>query len=240
MKTVKYFVLIITGVLFFTNCTIQTEKWEAANLSEIPDVLMFSGKGKCSTANFYFPYSCEYKSNQDWCQINHGYGYYSDDLIKIEINKTGKPRTATISVLLNGETMKTINIEQAALDYIIIGDLCIQKTDISNDVLTLSVAQSLCASSRVEDFSDWRLPTLDELRILYENREMIGGFKTSLQNNKEPFYWFYEWAGPDGIKSLYNGNERRDISDNEVGEDIDKYNVYARLVRTVRSDDYSN
>jgi len=241
MKTIKYFALIFASALLFTNCDIVWDKWEEVDLSTIPDVLTFTGRGKCSTDNSLpnsFDYDnyttvCEYKTNQNWCSSD---GY----TVSVEMNKTGSPRTATISVIFKGETIKTITVEQAALDYVVIGDLCIQKTDISNDVLTSSVAYSLLQSSRVEDFTDWRLPTMDELRVMYENRATIGGFKTTLQNgNKHPFYWPSEssYYYSNYIKDFYNGDEIYISADSQVGEGADQYNVYARLVRTAQPDD---
>ncbi|MCR5037505.1 MAG: DUF1566 domain-containing protein [Bacteroidales bacterium] len=41
-----------------------------------------------------------------------------------------------------------------------------------------NTAQTLCASSTVGDFNNWRLPTKEELGTLYTNRELIGAFTT--------------------------------------------------------------
>ncbi len=35
---------------------------------------------------------------------------------------------------------------------------------------------SMCKNSTVGGYTDWRLPTIDELAVLYNNKEMIGGF----------------------------------------------------------------
>jgi hypothetical protein len=65
--------------------------------------------------------------------------------------------------------------------------LMVQKTDIngSNPVLW-STGSSLCTSSTVDGYTDWRLPAKDELAVLYNNRSTIGGFTTSGSNY---YYW---------------------------------------------------
>ena len=242
MKTVKYFALIVASVLSFTNCTIELDKWEEIDLSTIPEVLKFSGIGKCYTdyrlPNCTIP-NIEYKTNQNWCSVS------SCDFVYVEMNNTGNPRTATISFTFNGKTVRTITVEQAALEYVIIGDLCIQKTDISPNVLTHSTAESFANSSRVEGFTDWRLPTIDELWMMYERREDIGGFKTTKQNDYNTYYWSSEadydyhddynhWCWWYMVKGFSNGTEGW-LCDADVGQD--NFHVYARAVRTVKSDD---
>lgn len=37
-------------------------------------------------------------------------------------------------------------------------------------------AKLLCENSTVGGYDDWRLPTIDELGVLYNNREYIGNF----------------------------------------------------------------
>lgn len=39
-------------------------------------------------------------------------------------------------------------------------------------------ANRMCENSIYEGYTDWRLPTLEELMVLYNNREKIGGFKS--------------------------------------------------------------
>jgi hypothetical protein len=69
------------------------------------------------------------------------------------------------------------------VDYVILqsSGLMVQKKDLSTGC-TWSIAKELCDNSSVGEFPDWRIPTLAELTILYENRNMIGGFSNT-------WYW---------------------------------------------------
>lgn len=56
-------------------------------------------------------------------------------------------------------------------DYVIINNLMIQKEDLG--VVDWDSAILLCKNSRVAGFSDWHLPTIDELSTIYNNRNDI-------------------------------------------------------------------
>lgn len=60
--------------------------------------------------------------------------------------------------------------------YVIIqsAGLMVQKADLGST--NWSSAMTMCSNSTVGGYSDWRLPTLDELYVLYTNRDFIGGF----------------------------------------------------------------
>lgn len=58
-------------------------------------------------------------------------------------------------------------------------------------------ANSLCSSSTLGGFSDWRLPTLSELKKMYTYRAQIGGFPTRAVNNN------YYWSSTPGSRSGY-------------------------------------
>lgn len=55
-------------------------------------------------------------------------------------------------------------------------NLMVQTQDLG--CVNWSSAKTMCESSTVGSFSDWRLPTKEELMTLYNNRELIGGFTT--------------------------------------------------------------
>lgn len=55
--------------------------------------------------------------------------------------------------------------------------IAVQKSDLSNGSrVDWVTAQSLCNNSTVMGFNDWRLPTKDELVVMYNNRDKLGEF----------------------------------------------------------------
>lgn len=64
-------------------------------------------------------------------------------------------------------------------------------------------AQTLCESSTVGNFNDWRLPTKEELATIYTNRDYIGGFT-------EEKYWSSSWINTPATQyyaiDFLNGN----------------------------------
>ncbi|MDE5828469.1 MAG: carboxypeptidase-like regulatory domain-containing protein [Duncaniella sp.] len=65
--------------------------------------------------------------------------------------------------------------------------IAVQKHDLGTG--SWSTAKTMCDNSTLGGFTDWRLPTKDELMVIYLNREKIGGFKTADQANSEGVYW---------------------------------------------------
>lgn len=66
-------------------------------------------------------------------------------------------------------------IATSYVPYVIIDATAVQKTDLSTGT-TLNAAIDLCKLSRVGGFSDWHLPSLSELTLVYTNKTSIGGF----------------------------------------------------------------
>jgi len=74
-------------------------------------------------------------------------------------------------------------IEIFVPDYIVLKDLgiAVQREDIGyGDIASM---ETLCENSTVGGFSDWRLPTIDELATLYNLKDKIGGF------SNPSYYW---------------------------------------------------
>ena len=65
--------------------------------------------------------------------------------------------------------------------------IMVQKQDISSSSLSWNSADNLCNNSTVGEFTDWRLPTIDELNTMYSNRNIIGNFRTS--GIPSSYYW---------------------------------------------------
>jgi len=82
----------------------------------------------------------------------------------------------------------------APTDYVelVQANIAVQKTDISVGT-DWSSASTLCSNSRVGGFSNWRLPTIGELSVLYTYRTTIGGFSTTSSTDSR--YWSSSSAG---------------------------------------------
>lgn len=65
------------------------------------------------------------------------------------------------------------------IPYVIIDNIAVQLSDLSQGT-NFSSANDICSNSRVGGFSDWRLPTLGELSLMYANKAKIKGFADDL------------------------------------------------------------
>lgn len=64
--------------------------------------------------------------------------------------------------------------------------LMVQREDLG--VGDYSSAKAMCKGSTLGGYTDWRLPTKEELMMLYNNRELIGGFFPDLYWSSSPTY----------------------------------------------------
>jgi len=60
--------------------------------------------------------------------------------------------------------------------------IAVQTNDISEVVLDYESMKKLCENSIRSGFADWRVPTIDELATIFENKELVA-------NLKDEFYW---------------------------------------------------
>lgn len=65
--------------------------------------------------------------------------------------------------------------------------IAVQRQDLGRG--TWRTAKVMCETSSLGGFTDWRLPTKEELMALYNNREFIGGFETSGSSAESVSYW---------------------------------------------------
>jgi len=105
--------------------------------------------------------------------------------------------------------------------------IMVQIKDINTSQLSWSSAKSLVESSTVGGYTDWRLPTRNELAILYNERNMIGGFVTTGYYTYESFYWSSENDQSYSFWGIvfYNGKATSYVETLNYG--------YARAVRTL-------
>ncbi len=79
-------------------------------------------------------------------------------------------------------------------------------------------ASRLCLESNHNSYNDWRLPTKDELNLLYQNRDVVGGFANERYWSSTEYSHTGMWAHRfnDGRQFAYRN---------------DQFNFYVRAVR---------
>lgn len=87
-----------------------------------------------------------------------------------------------------------------------------------------SSVKAMCEGSTLGGYTDWRLPTKEELMILYNNRDRIGGFQKSI-------YWSSTYAGSDYYGSKYYFV---DFNDGDLSYWWHDHLFYGRAVRTLK------
>ena len=138
-------------------------------------------------------------------------------------------KVATIVVCLAVITVFWSCEEDIAPDYndnyTVLADyeLMVMKKDMGKN--TWSGACDMCKQLRLGGFSDWRLPTQGELAILYNERNIIGGFET-LNNTR---YWSSTPYGAGGFYVCIN------FTNGSIGNHLDMSNQQPLAVRCVRS-----
>ena len=106
----------------------------------------------------------------------------------------------------------TVNVDGREVSTIKIGNLEVMTEDLG--VMDWHDAKKACA-----DLGDgWRLPTKDELNILYKNKDKIGGFVSN-------FYW----------SSTEYGNYGAWVQDCNDGIQLNYYKYNSIYVRAVRA-----
>lgn len=73
--------------------------------------------------------------------------------------------------------------------------IAVQKEDLG--IGYWKTADAMCKNSNLGGYTDWRLPTKDELMVIYNNREKIGGFDDNHSY----------WSSTLFSESFYHGNE---------------------------------
>lgn len=119
------------------------------------------------------------------------------------------------------ENQKYIILEQYGL--------MVQLQDVYTERLDWSATNGLCESSQEGGYTDWRLPTVRELDILYGYRLVIGGFVGGA------LYWASEPCTPSD--SPCSGHQLKNFSDSRTYCNCDSdgsgYYCRGRAVRTI-------
>jgi hypothetical protein len=68
-------------------------------------------------------------------------------------------------------------------------------------------AKTVCEESRLNGFSDWRLPTIYELNILYKKKDKIGGFLPRRYLSSTEMEYEQVWVQEFGNGKQYKGGK---------------------------------
>lgn len=115
---------------------------------------------------------------------------------------------------------KVVNTEWIELTA---AGIAVQTKDIGKG--NWSSVNAMCKNSTVGGYTDWRLPTKEELMVLYNNRDKIGGFNAAM-------YWsssYYQY-------NFYMGYYYVDFRNGELShtDNYSSLSYYARAVRSLK------
>jgi len=201
---------------------------EATNISEttatLNGLIVYKGEPEYTEKGFVYSSSFPMPTLDD----------PDDATTKVSVSGNSDEFSANISGLVKDQTYRVrayaksndgvvygdaVSFEATSFKpYIILENLAIQLTDLSSIGVSWYVAVDLCSNSRVGGFSDWRLPTVAELVLIYANRAKIGGFKDARYWSSSPYSKFSHYF--------------MDFSNGETGDYFGDYRV--RAVRTVK------
>lgn len=103
--------------------------------------------------------------------------------------------------------------------------LMVQPTDLG--FVNWESANIMCNNSTLGGYTDWRLPTKEELMVLYNNRDKIGGF-THPEYVKSS--WTYWSSSSEDSYNYYTIN----MYYGDLESDVCSYSNYVRAVRTIQ------
>lgn len=150
---------------------------------------------------------------------------YATLLVRSTSHGDGSVAELLVTVFGTGDGTNTAN-DNSDIDYVMVGDLYVQTKDISDKAIDWESAKLLCENSTVGDFNDWRLPTIEELATIYNNKRAIGGFRDSIPSSSN--YWSLS-VSPSNDSYYYALNFSN-------GQSSTKKSSYSNYVRAVRKD----
>lgn len=150
---------------------------------------------------------------------------YATLLVRSTTQGDGSVAELLVTVFGTGDGTNTAN-DNSDIDYVMVGDLYVQTKDISDKAIDWESAKLLCENSTVGDFNDWRLPTIEELAVIYNNKRAIGGFRDSVSYNSD--YWSMS-ISPSSDSKYY-------VLDFSNGQSSTEGSLYDNYVRAVRKD----
>jgi len=92
-------------------------------------------------------------------------------------------------------------------------------------------AAQVCANLNLNGFTDWFLPSRNELNLMYERRNMISGFSTATTPTNASYYWSSSESGDENSIYRYNATAQRFSDGNQRSQEKD----ITLLVRAIRA-----
>lgn len=146
--------------------------------------------------------------------------------------ESGRSARADMQVRPKGEADDDEGEESDDVYILKVVGLMVQKRDLGTGTYSWSTADAMCKGSTLAGYTDWRLPTKEELMILYNNKTLIGGFQndwywssTRSSSNSNP-YWCVNftngeldyWSGSRRIRAVRTINTSEDTTSNSFVE----------------------
>jgi hypothetical protein len=100
--------------------------------------------------------------------------------------------------------------------------------DILGECGTADIAADLCADYSKDSYSDWFLPSVDELDLLYQNKATIDA--TALENSGTAFIGWY-WTSTELSTDAANKINVQDFSDGDQSNTIKDNGLSVRAIR---------
>jgi hypothetical protein len=120
-----------------------------------------------------------------------------------------------------------------------VGGIAVQKADIVNNEINWTNASTLCNNSTLGGYTDWRLPTLDELGVMFNNQDIVGGYKKNSSSGYYYYYYHYWSSTKDGSFGYYllnmttGSQDSRSAFSSSGSSSFYRYYYYCRCVRTL-------
>ena len=154
---------------------------------------------------------------------------YSYDVMGLTQGKTYYVRAYAknqvgVAYSFNQMTFIAAEIDDSNFINLPAAGIAVQKNDVVSFIMRWDEANRLCNDSAVSGLTDWRLPTIEELSIMYANKDYIGGFVTYGQA-----YWSSYEGNANG--TLYHLTKH--FGSGDEGRASSQYAGYARCVRTL-------
>ena len=118
-------------------------------------------------------------------EVGNGNGIFNTNISELITGITYYVRAYTIDKKGTAHYGQSVSFTASHPDCFILSEagIMVQKADISNGTTNWEISYNLCRSSTVGGYTNWRIPTLNELNVIYNNRNTIGGF------NNSAWYW---------------------------------------------------